>query len=71
MQTKILIFVILAAGLFLLSACQENASEDNRIIHTVKGPINAEDLEFTLTHEHIMSNFGADIDETPQYDNDK
>lgn len=37
-------------------------------IFTVKGPVNPEDLGGSLTHEHIMSNFGAVPLEAGQYD---
>lgn len=36
-------------------------------IPTVNGPIPIEHLDFTLTHEHIMSNFGKDQNEASQY----
>lgn len=36
-------------------------------IPTVNGPIPIEQLDFALTHEHIMSNFGKDQNETNQY----
>ena len=35
---------------------------------TVSGPIAADVLGFTLTHEHIMSNFGADPRRIGSYD---
>ena len=47
-------------------ACQ-NTRVTNQI-HTVQGPINTSQLGLTLTHEHIMSNFGSDISETSKYD---
>ena len=37
-------------------------------IHTVNGQISVDDLGFTLPHEHIFSNFGADPETASQYD---
>ncbi|HRE82803.1 MAG TPA: hypothetical protein PLN52_17290, partial [Opitutaceae bacterium] len=37
-------------------------------IMTVRGPISASELGLTLSHEHIMSIFGAEPTPTPSYD---
>ncbi|MEO0337857.1 MAG: hypothetical protein AAF242_01455 [Bacteroidota bacterium] len=37
-------------------------------INTVQGAVSTTDLGFTLTHEHIMSNYGKDISEASIYD---
>ncbi len=63
MVTAITVFVILIAG------CQP--SEDGKeafVIHTVNGPIEAGEIGFVLSHEHLMSNFGLPIEETDTYD---
>ncbi len=36
-------------------------------MYTASGVISMEDMGFTLTHEHIMSNFGAPVDSTSYY----
>lgn len=45
-----------------------SSSDEKNIINTVDGTISTDELGFTLTHEHIMSNFGKDISETSEYD---
>ena len=61
----------LIALLFLLSACRANQKlESDGFIYTVNGKIKSENLNFTLTHEHIMSNFGADQSTVATYDRD-
>ncbi|WP_175455374.1 phosphotriesterase family protein [Pricia antarctica] len=37
-------------------------------INTVKGPIDISELGVSLTHEHIMSNYGKEINKTSNYD---
>ena len=37
-------------------------------VYTVKGKVNVSNLKFCLTHEHIMSNFGAPASIISQYD---
>ena len=57
------------AGLLLvLASCQISQKNDRGFIHTVNGKIPAEKLGFALTHEHIMSNFGAEPSYMPKYD---
>jgi len=43
----------------------------NPAINTVRGSIAPKDLGLTLTHEHVMSNFGKSIDSTAIYDEAK
>jgi phosphotriesterase-related protein len=54
--------------IFILACQQDNSSQDSGVIHTINGPVEVDELKFTLTHEHLMSNFGKDPDEAPQYD---
>jgi len=63
---KLLVLLNLAA---ILLACQ-NSKASNQI-NTVQGPINISELGLSLTHEHIMSNYGKEINETPNYDSIK
>lgn len=53
-----------------ISACNDAAKrqQEDGIIYTVNGKIDIDELEFALTHEHLMSNFGMDIDSAFQYD---
>ncbi|WP_339705117.1 hypothetical protein [uncultured Kriegella sp.] len=52
--------------ILLLIACQENQNRGQ--INTVKGSIDSSGLGLTLTHEHIMSNYGKAITATSTYD---
>lgn len=63
-----LLFVLISVVL-LLTNCQ-NAKNINRI-NTVQGEINLSELGLTLSHEHIMSNFGKEIGKTADYDSIK
>lgn len=60
------LFSVIAFTLPLLISCQVNEREG--IIYTVNGKIKAGDLGFSLTHEHVMSNFGGAPAYNPQYD---
>ena len=51
--------------LALLSSCEGGAENQ---MNTVEGPVERAELGMALTHEHIMSNFGKEISETPNYD---
>ncbi len=53
----------------LLPSCQNNKALDE--INTVQGPLHLSELGVSLTHEHIMSNYGKEIDETATYDSIK
>lgn len=55
-------FLILHTLFFFVSHAQNDS------IATVKGLINAKSLGVSLTHEHVMSNFGKPVDSTPFYD---
>lgn len=61
-QFKSIIFLIVIA---IFTGCNQYES---KIIYTVSGPININDLGFCLTHEHLMSNFGKDQAEAYYYD---
>lgn len=53
----------------LLSACHKDKSLNQ--INTVQGPINVTELGLTLSHEHVMSNFGKEMKEASNYDSIK
>ncbi len=54
-----------------LTACHSKDEQNNDgLINTVTGPLDVADMGFTLTHEHLMSNFGKDISEAYEYDED-
>ena len=60
---------ILPVLVFILTACQQvNSPQNSGVIYTINGPVEVDKLKFTFTHEHLMSNFGKDPDEAPQYD---
>ncbi|WP_373511333.1 phosphotriesterase [Persicitalea sp.] len=55
--------------IFLLSTCQTaKRSIHDEYTFTVNGKISVKELGFSLTHEHIMSNFGAEPEYIPRYD---
>ncbi len=55
--------------LIAASGCQPSDSDkDILMIKTVNGPVEAGEIGFTLSHEHLMSNFGLPIEETDDYD---
>lgn len=69
------IWHLLIIGRFTLPALlfiflRPNPILGQETIPTVNGPIPIEHLGFTLTHEHIMSNFGKDQSETSLYNED-
>ncbi|MEL7161558.1 MAG: phosphotriesterase [Bacteroidota bacterium] len=63
-------FAVLIAllGSWFTACSSDLASDPERTVHTVRGPVDAAELGFTLTHEHLFSNFGKDIDSTDVYD---
>ena len=63
---KLFLLINLAA---LLSTCQGDKSLNQ--INTVQGSINMSELGLSLTHEHIMSNYGKEINEASNYDSTK
>lgn len=54
--------------LFLLTTSFNPIQPEKRYIQTVTGKINSEELGFSLTHEHLFSNFGAAPSFIPVYD---
>ena len=56
--------------LFSISSCQVDKKQTQKqgYIYTVKGRLPIDSLNFTLIHEHIMSNFGAESAYFPDYD---
>ena len=63
---KFFIAINLAA---LLSTCQDSKVLNQ--INTVQGPINVSELGLSLTHEHIMSNYGKELSQASDYDSIK
>lgn len=63
---KLFILIYLATQLW---ACQKDKTLHQ--INTVQGPINGSELGISLTHEHVMSNFGKEIGEASNYDSIK
>ncbi len=61
---------VLSLGLTLPAIGRMKTSEEGKIM-TVSGPINPDQLGVCLTHEHVMSNFGAERSYRPQYDKDQ
>ncbi len=61
MKLNLLVLVLLS-----LSSSSEYLNKEH--ILTVTGTIKSELLGFALTHEHVMSNFGADPESASQYD---
>jgi phosphotriesterase-related protein len=62
--------ILLSINFVLLLLTIETVHGQDRI-NTVRGTIDTSELGFTLSHEHIMSNFGKDISETSTYDSTK
>ncbi|MFK7811355.1 MAG: hypothetical protein AB8B59_02605 [Maribacter sp.] len=64
---KIIVRLFLLINLMIiLSKCQNDKIVHQ--IHTVQGAIDTSELWMSLTHEHIMSNYGREISETSNYD---
>ena len=63
---KLFLLINLAS---LLSTCQNDKTLNQ--INTVQGSINMSELGISLTHQHIMSNFGKEIGEASNYDSIK
>lgn len=60
--------LILACWFVALMACKPGPPNEPAIIYTVNGRMDVDQLKLSLTHEHLMSNFGKDPDEAPSYD---
>ena len=59
------LFILINLAVFS-SACKNNETQFK--VNTVQGIINSSELGLTLTHEHIMSNYGKEIEDTSNYD---
>jgi predicted metal-dependent phosphotriesterase family hydrolase len=70
MQSKLLKIEIVLLVALIAAGCAEYDSTSKGVIYTVNGPIQANKLGFTLTHEHVVSNFGRDSSVTSEYDVD-
>lgn len=63
-----LFFLLLTISLFLNGNHNAYGQQNRDTFQTVNGPIPISNIGFALSHEHIMSNFGKDIDQTSEYD---
>jgi predicted metal-dependent phosphotriesterase family hydrolase len=66
---KRIYFLTIISVCWIASAGCDNSDDDSLYgkVYTVNGPVNAVDIGFTLSHEHLMSNFGLPIEETDDY----
>jgi len=72
MIREIIKLMLLISILTFGVSCKTNILEKEvSIINTVGGPIEASNLGVALSHEHIMSNYGKDINLTSVYDTDR
>lgn len=66
---------VIAICVILLASCQLRQVQENfttkEFIPTVNGKIDHQELGMTLSHEHIMSNFGGEANYDPNYDRTK
>lgn len=69
MKIIVLKLLITICLLGLLFTCQDDKTSNQ--VNSVQGPIKLAELGMSLTHEHIMSNYGKKINETPSYDSIK
>ncbi len=69
-MTKLKYINYLIVLMFLISSCQvdNQLTEEQGFIYSVKGRLPIDSLNFSLTHEHIMSNFGTEPAYFPDYD---
>ncbi|WP_341225943.1 phosphotriesterase [uncultured Arcticibacterium sp.] len=66
----VVVKIFLILNLVVLQLACQNDKKLNQI-NTVKGPVDVSELGISLTHEHIMSNFGSEMDEALNYDSVK
>ena len=66
---------ITAICLLMFVSCQLRQMQEDvsplGLIHSVNGEIDQQSLGLTLSHEHIMSNFGGEANYDPNYDRQK
>jgi predicted metal-dependent phosphotriesterase family hydrolase len=68
-ETAMKEFLKFTALLLILISCQsKEAAMEKGFIHTVNGKIDIGELGFSLTHEHVMSAFGAEPKLVSEYD---
>ncbi|MDX1671562.1 MAG: hypothetical protein R3211_04420 [Balneolaceae bacterium] len=60
--------LLLITALLMVGSCTANDRSTSRVIHTVSGSVDADQLGFTLSHEHLFSNFGKPMEEAGSYD---
>jgi predicted metal-dependent phosphotriesterase family hydrolase len=68
-KAKLYLAMICLCALNNISIAQ-TGNDKKLFINTVKGKIEIEKLGFTLTHEHIMSNFGGELSARANYTKD-
>lgn len=66
---KFYLLSLLAIGVLVLNnSGLINLKKNSEIVHTVNGPILISEIGFSLTHEHLFSNFGKPIEDASTYD---
>jgi phosphotriesterase-related protein len=61
--------LLIAFCCFFLTPCSAQIGNSKSVmVYTVNGKINAGELGFALTHEHLFSNFGRDPADASRYD---
>lgn len=60
------LFIFIITVVITVSSCIDKPAPHH--LNTVNGLVEPSELGLSLTHEHIMSNFGKDISETSNYD---
>lgn len=68
---KLLLTVLSALILISCNNSKDNSDEPKDFIYSVNGKVNIGELGVALTHEHVMSRFGADAAYDPEYDKEK
>jgi len=69
MKSAVTILIVFCTGIFIVYGFYGSKTvKKPAIVHTVNGPLPADSLGFTLSHEHLMSNFGLPMEETGEYD---
>ncbi len=64
-------FILLSLVACMLNCQGGKESIPDELINTVNGSVSIDKLGITLTHEHVMSNFGKDKSESSVYDETK
>lgn len=69
LKNLVLLILTLIPGMITHSFGQADPSvKGPETINTVNGTVSSNEIKLALTHEHVMSNFGAEINRTANYD---